>query len=172
MASLELSPRTKDTLVLCLQNRPEILFAILYGSAAEGRPFRDLDIGLFVDRASLPVSAELDYAFALADYRNTESAKYLLIVATEAAIDLCNHIVARQGGRAPQDYADCFAILADLKVIKPDLAKRLKQIARFRNLLVHLYWRVDNQRVYQIIQDDLGDLDTFRRQVSAWVGTG
>ena len=26
----------------------------------------------------------------LADYRNTESAKYLLIVATEAAIDVCN----------------------------------------------------------------------------------
>jgi uncharacterized protein YutE (UPF0331/DUF86 family) len=115
---------------------------------------------------------QLPEAEFLADYRNTESAKYLLIVATEAAIDLCNHIVARQGGRAPQDYADCFAILADLEVIKPDLAKRLKQMARFRNLLVHLYWRVDNQRVYQIIQDDLGDLNTFRQQVSAWVGTG
>jgi uncharacterized protein YutE (UPF0331/DUF86 family) len=45
-------------------------------------------------------------------------------------------------------------------------------MARFRNLLVHLYWKVDNQRVYQIIQNDLGDLDTFRQQVSAWVGMG
>jgi uncharacterized protein YutE (UPF0331/DUF86 family) len=42
-------------------------------------------------------------------------------------------------------------------------------MARFRNLLVHLYWKVDNQRVYRIIQDDLGDLDTFRQQVSAWL---
>ena len=67
MASLELSPKIKDALVLGLQNRPEILFAILYGSAAEGLPFRDLDVGLFVDRASVPASAELDYAFALAD---------------------------------------------------------------------------------------------------------
>ena len=50
----------------------------------------------------------------LGDFRNTESAKYLLIVAIEAAIDLCNHIVARRGGRAPQDYADCFSILVDL----------------------------------------------------------
>jgi uncharacterized protein YutE (UPF0331/DUF86 family) len=33
----------------------------------------------------------------LADYRNTESSKYLLIVAIEAAVDICNHIVARQG---------------------------------------------------------------------------
>ena len=67
MASLELSPKVKEALGLCLQDRPEILFAILYGSAAEGFPFQDLDIGLFVDRASVPVSAELDYAFTLAD---------------------------------------------------------------------------------------------------------
>jgi predicted nucleotidyltransferase len=66
VTSLKLSPQTKDAFALCLQNRPEILFAILYGSAAEGLPFQDLDIGLFVDRASVPASAEMDYAFALA----------------------------------------------------------------------------------------------------------
>lgn len=105
----------------------------------------------------------------LDDFRNTESAKYLLIVATEAAIDLCNHIVARQSGRAPQDYADCFAILGELKVITPELADRLKRMARFRNLIVHLYWQVDDRRVYQIIQNDLVDLDDLRRQVLNWL---
>ena len=111
--------------------------------------------------------AEADF---LADYRNTESAKYLLIVAAEAAIDLCNHIVARQSGQAPEDYADCFGILAGLKVIVPDLADRLKRMARFRNLILHLYWQVDNRRVYQVIQHDLGDLDSFREQVLNWLG--
>jgi len=105
----------------------------------------------------------------LADYRNTESAKYLLIVATEAAIDVCNHIVARRGGHAPKDYADCFAILADLGVIASDLRERLRQMTRFRNLVVHLYWQVDNRRVYQILQDNLGDLAAFRQQVLTWV---
>ena len=133
---------------------------------------RDLLGNIAEAQGRLRELGQLSEAEFLADYRNTESAKYLLIVATEAAIDLCNHIVARQGGRAPQDYADCFAILADLKVIKPDLAKRLKRMARFRNLLVHLYWKVDNQRVHQIIQKNLGDLDTFRQQVSAWVEIG
>jgi uncharacterized protein YutE (UPF0331/DUF86 family) len=111
----------------------------------------------------------LSEADFVGDYRNTESAKYLLIVVTEAAIDLCNHIVARQGGRAPQDYADCFAILAELDVVAPDLADRLKRMARFRNLIVHLYWQVDNHRVYQIIQSDLVDLDIFRQQVLTWL---
>ena len=105
----------------------------------------------------------------LGDFRNTESAKYLLIVAIEAAIDLCNHIVARRGGRAPQDYADCFSILADLKAIDSDLVDHLKKMARFRSLIVHLYWPVDDRRVYQIIQSELGDFDTFRQQILAWL---
>jgi predicted nucleotidyltransferase len=66
-AHLKLSPKVKEALVGCLQNWPEFHFAILYGSAAEGRSFRDLDIGLFVDRTLVPASSELNYVFALAD---------------------------------------------------------------------------------------------------------
>jgi uncharacterized protein YutE (UPF0331/DUF86 family) len=130
---------------------------------------RDL-LGHVVDaQRRLRELGALPEAVFLDDFRNTSSAKYLLIVATEAAIDLCNHIVARQGGRAPQDYADCFAILAELGVIESDLVRRLGQMARFRNLLVHLYRRMDDRRVYQVIHDNLGDLDVFRQQVLAWL---
>jgi uncharacterized protein YutE (UPF0331/DUF86 family) len=103
----------------------------------------------------------------LGDFRNTESAKYLLIVAAESAIDICNHIVSKQSGRAPHDYADCFAILAEVGVISPDLAENLKRMARFRDLLVHVDRTVDNQRVYEIIRGELDQLDEFGRQVIA-----
>jgi uncharacterized protein YutE (UPF0331/DUF86 family) len=78
--------------------------------------------------------------------------------------------VARRSGRAPEDYADCFAVLLDLKVITPDLAERLQRMARCRNLLVHLYWRVDHRRVYEVIRDDLVDLDDFREEVLQVLG--
>ena len=42
----------------------------------------------------------------LADSRAINSAKYLLIVAAEAALDICNHLAARRGARSPEDYAD------------------------------------------------------------------
>lgn len=112
---------------------------------------------------TLPQDSFLD------DYRNTESAKYLFISATEAAIDLCNHIVVRCGGRAPETYADCFGVLAELDIIDDELAHRLKQMARFRNLLVHLYGDVDDERVYKSIHNDLADLDDFRRAIAAWM---
>jgi uncharacterized protein YutE (UPF0331/DUF86 family) len=71
------------------------------------------------------------------------------------------------GGRAPKDYADTFAILHELRIIDLELAKRLQKMARFRNMIVHLYWDVDNQKVYQIIQNDLDDLDAFRQAVQS-----
>jgi uncharacterized protein YutE (UPF0331/DUF86 family) len=105
----------------------------------------------------------------LADFRNTESAKYLLIVATEAAIDICNHMAARLGGRSPEGYADCFTVLAELGIIGDELAGHLKLMARFRNFLVHLYWQVDNRKIYEIIQHNLADLDAFRSQVAHYL---
>ncbi len=111
----------------------------------------------------------LPQADFLRDFRNTESAKYLLVKAIEAAIDICNHIVATQGARAPTDYADCFAVLQELGVVPADLADRLKKMARFRNLVVHLYWQVDDAKVYSIIQSDLGDLEEFQRAIAAFI---
>lgn len=108
----------------------------------------------------------------LADFRNTASAKYLFVMVAEAAIDVCNHIVSRQEGRAPETYADCFDVLTDIGVIQPDLAKRLQMMARFRNLLVHMYGMVDDGRVYHTIHHGLDDLDAFQQQVLAWIKAG
>lgn len=113
--------------------------------------------------------ARLDETSFLEDFRNYSSAKYLFVVAIEAAIDVCNHIVASVGSRAPDDYADCFTALAELEVISESLAERLRPMARFRNLLVHLYWDVDDRQVYRILQEDAADLDEFRERIARWV---
>lgn len=83
----------------------------------------------------------------LADRKAVNAAKYLLIVATEACIDICNHIVAKKGGRAPSDYADCFRVLQETGLLPAELEARLEAMARFRNMLVHLYWKVGDAEV-------------------------
>jgi uncharacterized protein len=50
-----------------LSQRKEILFAILYGSAIEGGTFRDLDIGVFLDRVLASEVADWELAGDLAD---------------------------------------------------------------------------------------------------------
>jgi uncharacterized protein YutE (UPF0331/DUF86 family) len=107
----------------------------------------------------------------VADRRTVNSAKYLLIVATEAALDICNHLAARKGGRSPADYADCIAILGEIGAIDAGLRGRLVRMARFRNLLVHLYWRVDDREVHRVMREDLGDLEEYLRAVARFVET-
>jgi hypothetical protein len=67
MPAPRLDPDLEKTLAVHLSRRPEIRFAILYGSATEGGTFRDLDIGVSVDRSRVSAEADLDFAFALAD---------------------------------------------------------------------------------------------------------
>jgi uncharacterized protein YutE (UPF0331/DUF86 family) len=105
------------------------------------------------------------------DRRVVNSAKYLLIVAAEAALDICNHLVSRRGQRSPADYADCIGILAEMGAIDRDLHGRLVKMARLRNLIVHLYWRVDDREVHRVIREDLADLDRYLRAVGAYLGS-
>lgn len=107
----------------------------------------------------------------LEDTKALNSAKYLLIVCCEAAIDICNHLAARRGGRAPADYADCFEVLREMRALDLDLSSRLARMAKLRNLLVHLYWKVDNTRVYQAIRDDLGDYEAYLAAIGRYLAT-
>jgi uncharacterized protein YutE (UPF0331/DUF86 family) len=96
-------------------------------------------------------------------------AKYLLIIAAEAALDMCNHLAAKRGGRSPEDYADCIAILAELGILDPDLQVRMSKMARFRNLLVHLYGRVDNREVFRVMRENLDDFDRYLSAVGRYL---
>jgi uncharacterized protein YutE (UPF0331/DUF86 family) len=101
----------------------------------------------------------------LASEDKVDSAKYNLIVAIEGSIDICNHIVARAGGRAPSDHADCFAVLGELDMFSPEFIEKLKSMAKFRNLLVHLYWKVDNEKVFQILKEDIQDIKNYIKEI-------
>lgn len=105
--------------------------------------------------------AELSEDEFLSNPHYIASAKYFLIVAIEAAIDMCNHVISRNRLRVPEDYADTFRVLHEANFFEKDFAERLERMARFRNRLVHIYWAVDDERIYRILQEDIGDLEEF-----------
>jgi len=91
--------------------------------------------------------------------------KYYLQVAIECCIDITNHIIARQGFRAPESYADGFAVLAENGIIEQDFASTAQKMVKMRNRLVHLYWEVDADILYDTLQNNLGDFDRFKAYV-------
>jgi uncharacterized protein YutE (UPF0331/DUF86 family) len=97
------------------------------------------------------------------------SIKYNLIVAIQGCIDICNHIVAKKGGRAPQDYGDCFKLMAELGILEENISNQLVQMAKFRNLLIHLYWQIDNERIFEILIKNLDDIEHFLNGIGSFL---
>ena len=97
------------------------------------------------------------------------SAKYNFIIAIEATIDICNHIISHNGYRAPDDYADTFQILGEQGAFNKDFINVLKDMAKFRNRLVHLYWEVDDVQLYEILQTRLIDFKTFLNNIAVFL---
>lgn len=91
----------------------------------------------------------------------TDSAKYLLVLSIECCLDAAHHIIASEGFRVPKDYFDTFKILNEKGIVPDTFMPTLRRMVRFRNRLVHLYWEVDDHMVYQILQDNLRDFETF-----------
>ena len=105
--------------------------------------------------------SELEKKVFLSDPHKVGSAKYFLIVAIEGSIDMCNHLISMNKLRAPDDYADAFRILGEIGMLSEDFVRKLIEMARFRNRLVHIYWNVDNELIYTIICEDIDDIEKF-----------
>jgi len=90
------------------------------------------------------------------------SMRYYLQVSVESCLDVANHVIASERYRAPKDYSDSFAVLEEEGVVPGDLSNKLRQMAKFRNRLVHLYGEIDDRQVHAIVQTDLGDIEQFR----------
>lgn len=101
----------------------------------------------------------------LTDPHKVASAKYHLIICIEAIIDICNHIIARNGFRVPEDYADTFKVMGEQGIFPADFISILTVMARFRNRLVHRYWDVNERQIFSILQENLSDLHRFVKEL-------
>lgn len=92
-------------------------------------------------------------------------AKYFLIVSIEAAIDMSYHLISKNKLRLPNDYADTFRVMGEQGFFEEDFVKKLVEMARFRNRLVHIYWDVDDNLIYEIIRVDIQDIEQFAEEI-------
>ena len=89
----------------------------------------------------------------LKDQDLMDVASYRVLVAIEAALGLCYHVCAVRLKKVPEDYAGCFALLAEAGIIPATLSEKLQKTARFRNLLIHMYWKVDYEQLYAKVKE-------------------
>ena len=129
------------------------------------RLFTDFDEAL----GKLKRLAEHSHREFFEHYEKIDSAKYNFIVTIESLIDICNRIIAKQKLGSPEDYADVVRLMKGKGVIEETLAQRLIQMVKFRNMLVHVYWKIENDKVYQYLTENLEDFESFKKAIRAYL---
>jgi uncharacterized protein YutE (UPF0331/DUF86 family) len=95
----------------------------------------------------------------LEDYKKDSKTKaacerYTEIV-IEAIIDLALLVVKYRKLGYPESDLEAFEILSKSKIISSELAEKLQDAKRMRNIIAHEYGEVDDEIVFNSIKDEL-----------------
>jgi uncharacterized protein YutE (UPF0331/DUF86 family) len=60
--------------------------------------------------------------------------------------------------------------MAERGAFNEEFTNILIQMARFRNRLVHIYWEVDDNELYRIVQSRLQDIRDFLKNIGRFIG--
>jgi len=91
------------------------------------------------------------------------SVERFLHLAIEAVIDMGNHIIADSELGVVNWYSDIPKILAEKEFISTELEEKWIRMIGFRNALVHEYIDIDRRIVYDVLQNNVKDLEELKR---------
>jgi uncharacterized protein YutE (UPF0331/DUF86 family) len=123
-----------------------------------------------VVRAGLAQLADIPQAsFAEfdADPRNLPATLHLLQTALQALIDMGSFLGARRGLPTPRSSHDVFVKLEEGGCLPKGTADRVAPMVGFRNRVVHLYDRIDPQRVFEVLTRHRADIEDCLRLLLA-----
>ena len=107
-------------------------------------------------------------AFA-ADPRTAAAAESYLRRALEALLDLGRHVLAKGFGRGVAEYKEVPAELLKNGVLTPVQAGVLREMAGYRNRMVHFYDEVEVHELYEICTQSLDDIEATLDAILAWI---
>ena len=106
---------------------------------------------------------------SLTNYRRSKKdqrfVERTLHLACDCCIDIAAHIISRRGMREPRDNKDLFLVLFENGIISEHVSNAMIKMAKFRNIIVHDYARIDPEIVVGILQKNLEDLKSFSREI-------
>jgi uncharacterized protein YutE (UPF0331/DUF86 family) len=88
-----------------------------------------------------------------------------LQVAIQTVLDIGGHILSDTAPAEVEDYTDIIDGMARHGILTANLARRIRPMAGFRNLLVHGYARIDHGKVQMVLAQYLDDFETFSREM-------
>lgn len=103
------------------------------------------------------------------DARNAAAAESYLRRALEALLDLGRHILAKGFGMAVTEYKEIAVQLVAQNVLSKEDGQILRQLAGYRNRMVHFYQEITYSELYAICHDQLSDVERLCNAMLKWL---
>ncbi|MBS3138441.1 DUF86 domain-containing protein [Candidatus Woesearchaeota archaeon] len=86
-------------------------------------------------------------------------------LAIETVINVLSAAIALSNFGIPSSEDSIIQIAEKNKILNASLASRIREMKGFRNIIVHKYGEIDDERVYKYLSNELDDFDNFRKQI-------
>jgi len=96
------------------------------------------------------------------DWKVQRVVERTLQIMIEICVDIAGHIISDKGYRVPTTYADTFRVLYENDMLNKELFETMEKMAKFRNIIVHRYDKVDTEIVVGILKKDLNDFSAYK----------
>ena len=109
------------------------------------------------------------YEIFHSDPRNIAAAESYLRRALEALLDLGRHLLSKGFAQAVGEYKEVASHLVKMGVLNQQKGNLLRDMAGYRNRLVHFYHEVSDQELYEICTSRLTDIEMLLRSLVDWI---
>lgn len=92
-----------------------------------------------------------------------------LQLAIQTLIDIGNHLLASLSEHQIEDYVDVIDKMGERGILPAAFARRIREMAGFRNILVHEYVEVDLETVHDVLKNRLSDFDQFAQHIERYL---
>ena len=117
-----------------------------------------------------------DICYLLSEYSDQEllgkryllkSLKYSLVEVAEAMANTLQHMLAKLKGEAAESYLEVVQKARRAELMDVELLERLLFFFKFRNLLIHRYWEIDDKRLLKETRKGYRDFEVFVNEINA-----
>ena len=98
----------------------------------------------------------------MADFRNIDATVRILQTSIQALVDISRYVIRSLGLPSADAYRQVPVVLADAGYLDQTSTAIYDEMVRFRNLVVHHYYRVNPEEIYNILTENLSDLQSWR----------
>ena len=103
------------------------------------------------------------------DHRNVASAESYLRRGIEALLDLGRHILAKGFAVAVTEYKEIGDSLSKKGILSHEHGIIFRQIAGYRNRMVHFYHEISNEELYHLSTQNLKDIEDLLEALVRWL---